>query len=220
MQKQQKSNWLNVPKLTYEDEVLSFRQTGKIPKQPRVRKYATDEEAKQVAIQQRKICHARYQLQKAQFKQQAEDSQVFAIKRLKKFVITDKKHLEQIHNIIDLYDETMIEIKKTIEQGEIQGNVDDSNGCQSIQSDEINTETALSHRENSNDQISEQSLANYQFANSDNSNDNRLSPDNVSDSLKIEDLKKKQPIANYNDIAISEDDCTELLRELRNRYES
>ncbi|KAA6357153.1 MAG: hypothetical protein EZS28_047320 [Streblomastix strix] len=106
----------------------------------------------------------------------------------------------------------MIEIKKTIEQGEIQGNVDDSNGCQSIQSDEINTESALSHRENSNDQISEQSLANYQFANSDNSNDNRLSPDNVSDS------QKKNLKFDMFDIAISEDDCTELLRELKNKY--
>ncbi|KAA6353705.1 MAG: hypothetical protein EZS28_050768 [Streblomastix strix] len=153
-------------------------------------------------MQQRKICHARYQLQKAQFKQQAEDSQVFAVKRLKKFVITDKKLLEQIHNIIDLYDETMINIKKTIEQEEIQGNVDDSNGCQSIQSDEINAETALSLRENSDEQI----------ISSDNTNENRLTPDKISDS------QKKNLKFDMYDIAISEDDCTELLRELRNRY--
>ncbi|KAA6362026.1 MAG: hypothetical protein EZS28_042447 [Streblomastix strix] len=192
MEKQQKSNWINVPKLTYEDEVLSFRQTGKIPKQPRQRKYATDEEAKQVAIQQRKICHARYQLQKAQFKQQAEDSQVFAVKRLKKFVITDKKHLEQIHNIIDLYDDTMINIKKTIEQGEQLSNLEQKTA------DEVNSNDQTTGSENieqTND------VENQEFSN-----------ENVSDP------QKKNLKFDIYDIAISEDDCTELLRELRNRY--
>ncbi|KAA6378210.1 MAG: hypothetical protein EZS28_026264 [Streblomastix strix] len=206
MEKQQKSNQINVPKLTYEDEVLSFRQTGKIPKQPRLRKYATDEEAKQVAIQQRKICHARYQLQKAQFKQQAEDSQVFAVKRLKKFVITDKKHLEQIHNIIDWYDETMINIKKTIEQGEQLSKNDSQRDQLAILS--ITLEQKPTDEVNSNDQTtgSENIEQTNDVENKEFSNEN------------VSDPQKKNLKFDIYDIAISEDDCTELLRELRNRY--
>ncbi|KAA6374913.1 MAG: hypothetical protein EZS28_029560 [Streblomastix strix] len=194
MEKQQISNQVIIPKITYEDEILSFRKTGKMLKQPRLRKYATDEEAKQAAIQQRKVCHARYQLQKAKFKQQAEDSQVFAIKRLKKFVITDKKHLEIIHNIIDMYDDTMIEIKRTIEQGEQLSNLEYK------PDDEVNSNdqtTGSDTIQQPNDAITQE------FTN-----------ENVSDTLK-KNLK-----FDMYDIAVSEDDCTELLHELRNRYTS
>ncbi|KAA6361571.1 MAG: hypothetical protein EZS28_042902, partial [Streblomastix strix] len=167
-------------------------KTGKMPKQPRQRKYATDEEAKQAAIQQRKICHARYKLQKAQLKQQAEDSQVFALKRLKKFIITDKKHLEQIHNIIDLYDDTMIEIKGIIEQGVQLSNID------SKPDDEVNSNDQLTGSDN----IQQHNDAITQEFTNENVNDNQ----------------KKNLKFDMYDIAISEDDCTELLHELRNRY--